>query len=172
MSQAELSNQCPECNDAPLQSHHPLLTSTSVPAPTALSAVSVSLCSLKGAERRWNCMFLCQCLSETHNSAFSMFPLLMLQACPFHLPVILHLSWWLGEVLMWSVGWLDWMVVCLFLSLISPVMDWRPIQDVPCHSPGGSWDRLQPSPSFSCTKFLKDYIGCHLAIFKHHSIEI
>ena len=33
---------------------------------------------------------------------------------------------------------------CLFfLSLCGPVIDWRPVQGVPCHSPNYSWDRLQ-----------------------------
>jgi len=30
------------------------------------------------------------------------------------------------------------------LSLCGPVMDWRPVQGVPCLSPNDSWDRLQP----------------------------
>ena len=30
------------------------------------------------------------------------------------------------------------------LSLCGPVMDWRPVQGVPCLLPNDSWDRLQP----------------------------
>ena len=30
------------------------------------------------------------------------------------------------------------------LSLCGPVMDWRPVQGVPCLSPDDRWDRLQP----------------------------
>ena len=30
------------------------------------------------------------------------------------------------------------------LSLCGPVMNWRPVQGVPCLLPNGSWDRLQP----------------------------
>ena len=30
------------------------------------------------------------------------------------------------------------------LSLCGPVMDWQPVQGVPCLSPDDSWDRLQP----------------------------
>ncbi|XP_072230077.1 uncharacterized protein [Leuresthes tenuis] len=30
------------------------------------------------------------------------------------------------------------------LSLCGPVMDWRPVQGVPCPSPSDSWDRLHP----------------------------
>ena len=30
------------------------------------------------------------------------------------------------------------------LSLCGPVMDWRPVQGVPCLSPEDCWDRLQP----------------------------
>jgi len=34
---------------------------------------------------------------------------------------------------------------CLIrLSLCGPVMDWRPVQDVPSFSPDDCWDRLQP----------------------------
>jgi len=29
-------------------------------------------------------------------------------------------------------------------SLCGPVMDWRPVQGVPCLSPTDSWDRFQP----------------------------
>ena len=34
--------------------------------------------------------------------------------------------------------------VCGCLSLCGPVMDWRPVQGVPCLSPDDRWDRLQP----------------------------
>ena len=30
------------------------------------------------------------------------------------------------------------------LSLCGPVMDWRPVQGVPCLSPDDRWDRIQP----------------------------
>ena len=36
-------------------------------------------------------------------------------------------------------------VVCLVWVCTGPVMDWPPVQGVPCSSPNGSWDRLQPS---------------------------
>jgi len=31
-----------------------------------------------------------------------------------------------------------------YLSLCGPVINWRPVQGVPCLSPNYSWDRLQP----------------------------
>ena len=34
--------------------------------------------------------------------------------------------------------------VCGCLSLCGPVMDWRPVQAVPCLSPNVRWDSLQP----------------------------
>ena len=35
--------------------------------------------------------------------------------------------------------------MCIVVHLcVGPVMDWQPVQDVPCLLPDESWDRLQP----------------------------
>jgi len=52
---------------------------------------------------------------------------------------------WTCKISKLTIGVSVIMYVCLsHLSLCGPVMNWWPIQGVPCLSPNDSWDRLQP----------------------------
>ena len=56
------------------------------------------------------------------------------------------------EFVVWISAWAFMCGVWMFFlcMLCGPMMDWRPVQDVPRLLPNGSWDRLQRYGLTSC----------------------